>query len=112
MDAVRTFILLSILGEAGVEVFIKTVGANTGSKIAKNLIAQIPSKVLLEINKKVGSKLISKTGEKSIINLTKLVPLFGGVVGAGIDSAYVNACGQTAKLLFKTTTVENANYWL
>lgn len=109
MDGVRTFILLSMLGEAGVEVFIKTVGANAGSKVAKHLIAQIPSKVLLEINKKVGFKLISKTGEKSIINLTKLVPLVGGVVGAGMDSAYVNACGQTAKFLFKPTTVYNAN---
>ncbi|MGF1490234.1 MAG: hypothetical protein ACFBSE_24350 [Prochloraceae cyanobacterium] len=105
MDAVRTFILLSMLGEAGVEVFIKTVGANAGSKVAKHLIAQIPSKVLLEINKKVGFKFISKTGEKSLINLTKLVPLVGGVVGAGMDSTYVNACGQTAKFLFKSKEV-------
>ncbi|MDJ0725710.1 MAG: EcsC family protein [Prochloraceae cyanobacterium] len=109
-DAVRTFILLSILGEAGVEVLIKTVGANASTKIAKNIIAQIPSKVLLEINRKVGIKLLSKTSEKSIINLTKIVPLVGGAFGAGMDSFYVNACGQTAKVLFKPMTVKNVNY--
>lgn len=111
-DAVRTFVLLSMLGEAGVEVFIKTVGANTSSKIAKNLIARVPSQALLEINKKIGFKLLSKGSEKAAINLTKLVPLVGGVVGAGMDVAYVNACGQTAKLLFKPMTVENSNYQL
>jgi hypothetical protein len=31
----------------------------------------------------------------------KLVPLIGGVVGAGFDSTFVNSCGKNAKRLFK-----------
>jgi hypothetical protein len=61
----------------------------------------IPGKVLIEINKKVGFRLVTKAGEKGVVNLMKLVPLVGGVVGAGFDSAFVNQCGKTAKQLFK-----------
>lgn len=99
-DQVRTFILLSLIGEAGLEV-LRAVGVNAGSKIAKNLIGQIPGKVLIEINKKVGFRLVTKAGEKGVVNLMKLVPLVGGIVGAGFDSAFVNQCGKTAKQLFK-----------
>lgn len=99
-DQVRTFILLSLIGEAGLEV-LRAVGVNAGSKIAKNLIGQIPGKVLIEINKKVGFRLVTKAGEKGVLNLMKLVPLVGGVVGAGFESAFVNQCGKTAKQLFK-----------
>lgn len=98
-DQVRTFVLLTLLGDSSLEV-LKTIGANLGTKVTKSLINQIPGKVLIEINKKVGFRLITKAGEKGIINLMKLLPLVGGVVGAGFDSTFVNKCGKSAKKLF------------
>jgi len=98
-DQVRTFILLSLLGDSGLEV-LKTVGINLGTKVTKTLISQIPGKLLIEINKKVGFRLITKAGEKGVVNLMKLVPLVGGVVGAGFDSTFVNKCGKAAKNIF------------
>lgn len=98
-DQVRTTILLCLLGEAG-EVILRNAGIQIGNKMFKNLISQIPGKVFIEINKKVGFRLVTKAGEKGIINLMKLVPIAGGVVGAGFDGWFVNTCGNTAKKIF------------
>ena len=98
-DQVRTFVLLALLGDSTLEV-MKTVGVNLGTKLTKSLISQIPGKVLIEINKKVGFRLITKAGEKGVVNLMKLVPIVGGVVGAGFDGTFVNKCGSVAKNLF------------
>ena len=93
-------ILLCLIGEAA-EAILRNAGIHIGNKVFKNLLSQIPGKVLLEINKKIGFKLITKAGEKGIVNLMKLVPIAGGVVGAGFDGLFVNICGNTAKNIFK-----------
>lgn len=98
-DQVKTMIFLSLLGGAAEEV-LKGVGIAVGNKVCLNALKQVPGKVLIEINKKVGFRLITKAGEKGIINLTKMVPIAGGVVGGGFDSWFVNSCGQTAKKVF------------
>jgi hypothetical protein len=100
-DRVRTFVLLSLIGEGATEI-LKVAGVNVGTKVTQNLIRQIPGKVLIEINKKVGFRLVTKAGEKGVVNLMKLVPLVGGVVGAGFDSTFVNSCGKNAKRLFES----------
>ncbi len=103
-EQVRTVVLLCLIGEAG-ESILKTVGITTtgikiGTKLCRNLINKIPDKVLIKINKKIGFRLITKAGGKSVVNLTKMVPLLGGVVGGTFDSLFVNSCGKTAKKLF------------
>lgn len=101
-DQVRTFVFLSLVGESGVEI-LRTAGIAVGTKVTLNIIRQVPGKALIEINKKVGFRLLTKAGEKGVINLMKLVPLVGGAVGAGFDSTFVNTCGKTASKLFKPT---------
>jgi hypothetical protein len=102
-EQVRTTILLCLLGEAGEEI-IKKAGITISTKVCQNLIEQIPGKVLIEINKKIGFRLLTKAGEKGVVNLMKLVPLVGGVVGATFDSFFVNSCGQASKALFSSVS--------
>jgi hypothetical protein len=99
-DQVRTFVLLSLIGEGAIEV-LRVAGVKISNKVTQNIIQQIPGKILIEINKKVGFRLVTKAGEKGVVNLMKIVPLIGGVVGAGFDSTFVNSCGKNAKKLFK-----------
>lgn len=99
-EQVKTMILLCLIGEAGLEV-LRAAGIVIGKKALANVMKQVPGKVLIEINKKVGFRLITKAGEKGVVNLVKLIPIAGGVVGAAFDGAFVNACGQTAKKVFK-----------
>lgn len=98
-EQVRTMVLICLIGGAGEEI-LKTAGINIGTKICQNIIKQIPGKVLIEINKKIGFRLITKAGEKGVVNLMKLVPLVGGVVGGAFDGVFVDSCGKTAKAVF------------
>jgi len=51
-----------------------------GNKIALKLFKELPAKTLTEINKKVGFKLLTKFGNKGVINVSKTIPLVGGIV--------------------------------
>lgn len=99
-DRVRTFVLLSLLGDAGKEV-LKQAGIKVGTKIAQNAIKRIPGKVLIEINKKVGFRLLTKAGEKGVVNLTKAVPVVGGVVGGAFDALTCRIVGHAAQRIFR-----------
>jgi len=98
-ERVKTMILLCLIGQAGEEV-LKTAGITIGTKVFQNIINQIPGKVLSEINGKVGFKLVTKAGEKGVINIMKLIPLVGGMVGGTFDGMFVQVCGTTAKKVF------------
>ncbi len=108
-DQVRTMVLLCLIG-AEAEEILKGVGIAIGTKLCQNLIKKIPGKVLIEINKKIGFRLIAKAGEKNVITLTKMVPLVGGMVGGTFDSLFVKSCGHAAKKLFpKNVLPKNKN---
>lgn len=99
-DRVRTFVLLSLIGDSVKEV-MKSSGVQIGQKVVLNAIQQIPGRVLIEINKKVGFRLLTKAGEKGIINLTKIVPVVGGLVGGTVDAVTCKAVGSAAKNIFR-----------
>ena len=99
-DRVRTFILLSLLGDAGREV-LRTVGVNVANKAAMGALKRLPGKVLIEINKKVGFRLLTKFGEKGVLNLVRVIPLAGGLVGGTIDAAACATVGRTAQASFR-----------
>lgn len=98
-EQVRTAILICLIGESG-EQILKNAGIAVGTKLSRNLIQQLPGRLIIEINKKVGFRLVTKAGEKGVVNLTKMVPLVGGVVGAGFDGTFVNRCGNFSKKVF------------
>ncbi len=64
------------------------------------LIKRMPVEIIKQINKKVGFRLVTKFGEKGVINLGKCVPLVGGVIGGAVDAVGTNTIGKTAKKVF------------
>jgi len=98
-DSVRTTVLLSLLGDS-VKELLKGAGIVIGLKVTHNLLKQLPGKILIEINRRIGFRLLTKFGEKGVINFVKMIPLVGGVIGAVFDSSFVFGCGKTAKQLF------------
>jgi len=105
-ERVRTTILLCLLGNAGKEL-IKEAGVSVANKVALNLVEKIPGKVLIEINKKVGFRLFTKAGEKGVVNFTKVVPLFGGLVGGTIDAKACKAVARIADRAFAKPTCKH-----
>ena len=77
-DRVRTFVLLSLVGDSAKDV-MKKAGIQFGRKLTERAIAQVPGRALIEINKYIGFRLITKAGEKGIVNLTKAIPVAGGL---------------------------------
>lgn len=49
-------------------------------------------------------RLITKFGEKGIINLGKVVPVVGGIIGGGVNGFGTYAIGKTAKKVFGSGT--------
>ncbi len=100
-DRVRTLVLLSLLGNAAKEP-LKEAGIKIGQKVTEKAIQKIPGRVLIEINKKVGFRLITKAGEKGVINLVKIVPVAGGIVGGTVDAVSCRTMGWTAQKIFSS----------
>ena len=99
-DRVKVMILWCVLGN-GIEDVTKQAGIEVGKKIAIERLKQLPGKVLIQVNKKVGFRLLTKFGEKGVVNLVKLVPLVGGVVGGALDGANCLAVGRMANRVFR-----------
>lgn len=83
-DQTQTFVYACLAGVA-VNGLLKQAGIKFGIKLANGLIKKIPGKVLTKINQKVGFRFITKFGTKGIVNLGKLLPGVGAVVGGGLD---------------------------
>ena len=66
-DRVRTAILLCMIGTAMEEV-VKQAGETLGGKIAIEGLKMVPGKALIKINKGVGLRLLTKFGERGVVN--------------------------------------------
>ena len=99
-DRVQSFVLMTLLGDSGKSV-LRKAGITVANRVALRGVEAIPVRLLTEINKRVGMRLIAKAGERGVVNLTKAVPVAGGVVGGGIDARYCNAVGRRAHAVFK-----------
>src|SRR6185503_20492868 len=79
----------------------KASGIVIGRGLTKTVIEKIPGRVLIEINKRVGFRMLTKAGEKGAINLIKGVPFVGGFVGGVFDAGICKLVGRRAKKVFR-----------
>lgn len=94
-DQTQTFVYACLAG-VSVNALVKQAGIKFGVKFANGLIKKIPGKVLTKINQKVGFRFITKFGSWGIINLGKLVPGVGAVIGGGLDLVETKAISARA----------------
>jgi len=99
-DRVRTMILLSLAGDVAKEA-MKSIGIPLSRGLTQKAINQVPGRLLVEINKRIGMRLVTKAGERGLVNLSKAVPVVGGVVGGTMDVLVCRVVGRTAKKLFR-----------
>ena len=85
-DQTQTFVYACLAGVA-VNQLLKQVGIQFGIKMANGLVKKIPGKVLTKINQKVGFRFITKFGTKGLVNIGKMIPCVGAVIGGGLDLA-------------------------
>ena len=83
-DEVQTLVYLCLVGSSLTDV-VKSTGIKIANKVTTNMLKKLPGSVLTKINQKVGFRLLTKFGTKGAVNLVKVVPVAGALVGAGID---------------------------
>jgi len=98
-DQVQTLAYACLTGSAIANV-LKQTGIKVGEKIAVSTINKIPGKVLTSINQKVGFRLVTKFGTKGVVNIVKLVPIAGGIIGGVVDVGSTQIIAKNAYHIF------------
>lgn len=98
-DQVQTLVYACLAGVSVGEI-IKKAGIQFGLKFSKSLVQKIPGKVLVKINQKVGFRFITKFGTKGLINIGKMIPVVGAVIGGSFDLAETSIIGKRALKMF------------
>lgn len=114
-DQLRTVAFGCLLGTVAGET-VRDVGVKASTRFGSNLINKIPGSALKKVNKalhiprffikgthvaaKTGgnavAKITGRAGSRGIINLTKMVPLLGGIVGGGLNIVFTRQMGLFA----------------
>lgn len=98
-DQVQTMVYACLAG-VSISKAIGNTAAKVGTKVALNLVTKIPGTTLTKINQKVGFRLVTKFGSKGAINLGKLIPVVGGVIGGAFDLADTKVIGSRSMKWF------------
>ncbi len=99
-DKVKTIAYVCLCASNASDIIKDALAVPLAKVAAKGLINKIPTEVIKQINKTVGVRLVTKFGEKGLINLGKAIPFFGGLVGGTIDGITTNTIGEAAKKCF------------
>lgn len=98
-DKVKALVFSCLVANSAKDV-VKDVGVAVGNKLAMNAVKQISGETIKQINKAVGFKLLTKFGEKGVINLGKAIPIIGGLIGGSVDLYATNTVGNIARDAF------------
>ena len=98
-DQVQSLVYACLTGSAISDV-LKATGIQLGNKVAISAIKKLSFETIKTINKKVGFRLITKFGQTGIINLGKMIPVVGGVIGGGFDFVSTKLIANNACKLF------------
>lgn len=99
-DQVQTFVYATLAGTTITEI-VKKGGITFGNKFALSMVNRIPGTVLTKINQAVGFRFVTKMGTTGIVNMGKMVPLVGGVIGGAVDTKTTLTIAKVAKQTFE-----------
>lgn len=99
-EAVRTEILLTLVGADSRSVLAKARIGGPKDMLADGALGQLPAPALMLINKAIGMNLLSQFGKRMLSRLGRLVPVAGGAVGAGLDWQLLRGIGKDARSRF------------
>lgn len=98
-DEVQTLAYLCLTGASLAKV-CKEAGIKVGQKFTVEAIKKIPVEIIHKINRLAMQRLVTKFGTTGVINLGKMVPLVGGVIGGSFDFVGTKTVAHKAKDVF------------
>ena len=101
----KTGMYLCLLGSQAGNVLSKTTSQFT-IKFTTAALKKLPGTVLTQINKAVGFRLFTKFGQTGLVNINRMIPILGGVIGASVDALSTYAIAKAAKALFLNEIID------
>lgn len=98
-DEVQSLAYICLTGSSVSKIFRET-GIELGKKLTIATIEKIPTKALQKINHTVGKRIITKFGTTGVINLGKMIPFVGGIVGGSFDYVGTRVIAKKAQDVF------------
>lgn len=98
-DEVQTLAYLCLTGTSMSKI-AREAGIKVGEKFTIEAIKKIPTEIISKINRLAMQRLITKFGTTGVINLGKMVPLIGGVIGGSFDFVGTRIIANKAKDVF------------
>lgn len=92
---VRSMVYTCLAGNAAKDI-LQEAGIRVGRNFTRRLISNISERSLASINQKVGFALLKKSGERGFVNISKAVPLAGGIIGGTFDVVTTGLMGKLA----------------
>jgi hypothetical protein len=92
---------LTCLAGEDMRIFLKEIGMEILKQITlKDVTKQLSNGTMVRISRLIGLRLLAKFGSKGAENLTKIVPVIGGLIGGTVDAIWTRKTGQNAKSWF------------
>ncbi len=78
------------------------LGTQAVSQAIEKALLSIPSRSFTQINQLLGIKLISQAGERTLVNVAKMMPLIGSAVNGTVNGVIMASCGNSVLVFIKT----------
>lgn len=104
-DEVQTLVYVCLVKQSITDI-CKQTGIKVANKVSLSMLKKLPATVLTKINQKVGFRLLTKFGEKGLINLHRAIPVVGGVVGGGVDFIDTRSIANKSYNLFLLNEID------
>jgi hypothetical protein len=99
-DQVETVAKMALLAASGTEAALPG-GVRFGHTAGLRLLAKFPARTLRTAHGTAAPRMLARAANAGFVNLARLAPILGAVVGAGLNSASTLAIGRAANFLLK-----------
>jgi len=94
--AIRSAILLTLVGADGDDILKKAGLTAAGGKLSSVAFSRLPAPALMVLNKAIGFRLLARIGGSAFTRLGRAVPVVGGLLGGGVDVYMLSRIGAQA----------------
>jgi hypothetical protein len=99
-ERVRTKILFAMAGDV-VKDAMRDLGFRVEPALTRQVVEQIPGRALVEVNKRIGARLLARAGQPLLLRFPRALPVLGGVVSGSLDAVVCRMVGRTAQSLLR-----------
>ncbi len=96
---VQSMVLVSLMGAAAPEL-LRRAGVNASQWAMKRALSRMSDKALVQLHRRVGARLVAVATGRSTVQMGRLVPVVGAVVGGAFDAYAARSVARAARHLF------------